>query len=143
MGLRTRPVHALLTQPGFERYAAIAYVSGKSSTWPLPRCSSLLRILGVWFLLLAMVAAVVDGTKTLAGGGQLVVTPLGDQWLALSPDEPFSRQGRGRHPCWRRRCGTRVIAHVLQAPTWLVFGLIGVRLFWLGRKRRPVEVFIN
>ena len=29
----------------------------------------LLRILGVWLLLLAMVAAVVDATKSFAGGG--------------------------------------------------------------------------
>ena len=29
----------------------------------------LLRIMGVWLLLLAMVAAVVDATKSLAGGG--------------------------------------------------------------------------
>ena len=34
----------------------------------------LLRILGVWLLLLAMVAAVIDATKTLAGGGQWVVS---------------------------------------------------------------------
>jgi hypothetical protein len=36
-----------------------------------------------------------------------------------------------------------VIAHVLQAPTWVVFGILGVLLYWLGQKRKPVEVFIN
>ena len=39
----------------------------------------LLRIIGVWLLLLAMVAAVVDATKSLAGGGTWVVTPMGEQ----------------------------------------------------------------
>ena len=40
----------------------------------------LLRLLGVWLLLLAMVAAVIDATKSLAGGGAWVVTSLGQQW---------------------------------------------------------------
>ncbi len=101
-----------------------------------------LRILGVWFLLLAMVAAVVDGTKSLAGGGQLVVTPLGDQWLALSPTSLQAAKAavvtNVAPALW-----DPVIATILQAPTWLVFGLIGGALYWLGRKRRPVEIFIN
>ena len=46
----------------------------------------LLRIFGVWLLLLAMVAAVVDATKSLAGGGTWVVTPMGEQWQALNAD---------------------------------------------------------
>ena len=47
---------------------------------------TLLRIVGVWLLLLAMVAAVIDATKSLAGGGAWVVTPMGQQWQALSPE---------------------------------------------------------
>ena len=46
----------------------------------------LLRIFGVWLLLLAMGAAVVDATKSLAGGGAWVVTPLGEQWQAMSAE---------------------------------------------------------
>ena len=46
----------------------------------------LLRIFGVWLLLLAMVAAVVDATKSLAGGGAWVVTPMAEQWQALNAD---------------------------------------------------------
>jgi hypothetical protein len=135
------PVHALLTQPGFERDPAIAYVKTR---YNLAASAMLfvLRILGVWFLLLAMVAAVVDGTKSLAGGGQLVVTPLGDQWLALSPTSLQAAKAaivtNVAPALW-----DPVIATILQAPTWLVFGLIGGALYWLGRKRRPVEIFIN
>ncbi len=44
----------------------------------------LLRFIGVWFLLIAMVAAVVDATKSLAGGGTWVVTPMGEQWRAIN-----------------------------------------------------------
>jgi hypothetical protein len=36
-----------------------------------------------------------------------------------------------------------MIAEILNAPTWVVFGILGVVLFWLGRKRTPAEVFIN
>ena len=45
-----------------------------------------LRTLGIWLLLLAMVAAVVDATKSLAGGGAWAVTPLGEQWRQLFPE---------------------------------------------------------
>jgi hypothetical protein len=36
-----------------------------------------------------------------------------------------------------------VIVSILAAPTWVVFGILGVFLYWLGQKRKPVEVFIN
>ena len=36
-----------------------------------------------------------------------------------------------------------VITTILHAPTWVVFGILGVLLYWLGQKRKPVEVFIN
>jgi hypothetical protein len=103
---------------------------------------TLLRILGVWLLLLAMVAAVIDATKSLAGGGAWVVSPMGEQWKALSPETLTGFQG------WiQTTVGTwlwdPVLATILAAPTWLVFGILGVFLYWLGQKRKPVEVFIN
>ena len=79
----------------------------------------LLRIIGVWLLLVAMVAAVVDATKSLAGGGTWVVTPMGEQWKALNAQSLDA------------------------AKAWVVFGILGVLLYWLGQKRKPVEVFIN
>jgi hypothetical protein len=103
---------------------------------------TLLRIFGVWLLLLAMVAAVIDATKSLAGGGAWVVTPMGEQWKQLGPE---SLEGA---KAWvQTNAGTflwdPVIATILHAPTWVVFGILGVLLYWLGQKRRPVEVFIN
>jgi hypothetical protein len=104
--------------------------------------SLLLRILGVWLLLLAMVAAVIDATKTLAGGGAWVVTPLGDQWASLSPDSlAAAKAAVVTHAgpfLW-----DAVITEILHTPTWGVFGVLGVALFWLGRKRAPAEIFIN
>jgi hypothetical protein len=102
----------------------------------------LLRLLGVWLLLLAMVAAVVDATKSLAGGGAWVVTPMGEQWKALSPETLESAktaiQTDAAPFLW-----DPVMTTILGAPTWVVFGILGVLLYWLGQKRKPVEVFIN
>jgi hypothetical protein len=101
-----------------------------------------LRILGVWFLLLAMVAAVVDATKSLAGGGQLVITPLGLEWSSLSPAS-FDAAKTAIETNIAPVLWNPVITTILQAPAWIVFGLLGAALYWLGRKRRPIEVFIN
>jgi hypothetical protein len=102
----------------------------------------LLRIFGVWLLLLAMVAAVVDATKSLAGGGAWVVTPMGEQWQVLSPDSLAASKA------WIETNAGKflwdpVMTTILHAPTWVVFGILGVLLYWLGQKRKPVEVFIN
>ena len=102
----------------------------------------LLRILGVWLLLLAMVAAVIDATKSLAGGGAWVVTPMGEQWQALSPetlqDAKLAIETNVSPLLW-----DPVTTTILHAPTWVVFGILGVLVYWLGQKRKPVEVFIN
>jgi hypothetical protein len=102
----------------------------------------LLRILGVWFLLLAVVAAVIDATKSLAAGGAWVFTPLGQQWSNLSPDSLSAAK-----IAVETHVGTfmwnPMITEILNAPTWVVLGILGVLLFWLGRKRAPGEVFIN
>ena len=72
----------------FERDAAIAYVKGRDAVSALQGlCSFLLRILGVWLLLLAMVAAVIDATKSLAGQAALGCSRLWvQQWSSLNPD---------------------------------------------------------
>ena len=102
----------------------------------------LLRIFGVWLLLLAMVAAVVDATKSLAGGGAWVVTPMGEQWRTLNADSLAATK------TWVETTlgpfiWDPVMTTILHAPTWVVFGILGVLLYWLGQKRKPVEVFIN
>ena len=103
---------------------------------------TLIRLVGVWFLLLAMVAAVIDATKSLAGGGAWVVTPMGEQWKALNAQsldaaKAWVTSNAGPY-LW-----DPIISAILHAPTWVVFGILGVLLYWLGQKRKPVEVFIN
>jgi hypothetical protein len=102
----------------------------------------LLRILGVGCLLIAMVAAVIDAIKSLAGGGAWVVTPLGDQWSSLSPSSlAVAEAAVETHVgpfMW-----DPMITEVLHAPTWGVFGVLGLALFWLGVKRAPAEVLFD
>ena len=103
---------------------------------------TLIRLVGVWFLLLAMVAAVIDATKSLAGGGAWVVTPMGEQWKALNAQsldaaKAWVTSNAGPY-LW-----DPIITTILHAPTWVVFGILGVLLYWLGQKRKTVEVFIN
>ncbi|HZP08990.1 hypothetical protein [Methyloceanibacter sp.] len=102
----------------------------------------LLRVIGVWLLLIAMVAAVVDATKSLAGGGAWVVTPMGEQWKALNAQSLDAAKAwvvsHAGPAVW-----DPVITSVLNAPTWVVFGILGVLLYWFGQKRKPVEIFIN
>jgi hypothetical protein len=102
----------------------------------------LLRLLGIWLLLIAMVAAVLDATKSLAGGGAWVVTSLGQQWQSLSPDSLAAAK-----TAVETNVGPVLwnpfITEILNAPTWGVFGVLGIALYWLGRKRTPAEVFIN
>lgn len=102
----------------------------------------LLRTFGIWLLLLAMVAAVVDATKSLAGGSEWIVTPLGVQWGELFPEmlkgfQQWTTETVGPF-LW-----DPVFTSVLAAPTWVVFGVLGVFLYWLGQKPKEVEVFIN
>jgi MYXO-CTERM domain-containing protein len=101
-----------------------------------------LRILGVWLLLLAMVAAVMDATKSLAGGGAWVVTPLLQQWASLSP-ETLAAAKAAVETHMGSFFWNPVLTEMLNSPTWGVFGILGLVLYWLGRRRAPKEVFIN
>ena len=102
----------------------------------------ILRMLGVILLLFAMVALVVDGTKTLAANGQLIVTPFGRQWLDFSPDSLLAAKravSENLHPLvW-----DPLIATLLLWPTWVIFGGLGILLYWIGRKRYVVELYAN
>jgi hypothetical protein len=101
-----------------------------------------LRTLGIWLLLLAMVAAVVDATKSLAGGGAWAMTPLGEQWRQLFPEmlDGFRQWVINTVGDW---LWDPILLSILAAPTWVVFGILGVFLYWLGQKRKEVEVYIN
>ena len=101
-----------------------------------------LRFIARPLLLLAVVALVYDGTRTLAGGSGLVLTSLTEHWLAFSPRSMTAVQGfitRTISPgAWYGG-----VLRVFGLPAWLVVGALGLLLGWLGRKPQRAKVFIN
>lgn len=101
------------------------------------------RFIGLWLIAGALVALVVDGTKTIAAS-TLTVTPLGQSWYAISPTSLMSAQSfiQGTveayigHWLW-----DPLIVWILLLPTWLVLGLIGAWLVYVGRKRRVAAAY--
>lgn len=83
-------------------------------------------------LALALIAAVLDITRSIADSA-LVLTPLGIDWLRLSPASLNLTQSailEYVHPLiW-----DPVIQTILQAPTWFVLGVLWLFLAWLGRR---------
>lgn len=102
----------------------------------------LLRIIGVWLMLLAVVALVYDGTRILANNGDMVFTSLGEHWFALHPASLNTAQaGIERHVApflW-----DPVITTILLLPAWVVVGGLGALFYLLGYRRKKLDVFTN
>jgi hypothetical protein len=96
------------------------------------------RFVGLWLIAGALVALVIDGTKTIAAS-QLTVTPLGLAWYTISAPTLLASQTFVQqeveayvgHWLW-----DPLIVWILQLPSWLVLGLLGTWLVYVGRKRR-------
>lgn len=101
----------------------------------------IIRILGVWFLLAAVITLVIDATKSLAIN-KMVITSLGQQWYEFHKVSIEAAQKSVEthiHPfIW-----DPFITALLLWPSWALFALFGVILLWLGRKRKRTQVFSN
>ncbi len=105
----------------------------------------LTRFIGLWMIAGALVALVVDGTKTIAAE-TLTVTPLGQTWYSISPSTLIAAQSFVQekvetyigHWLW-----DPLIVWILLLPTWLVLGLLGAWLVYIGRKRRLRAVYAS
>ena len=99
-----------------------------------------LRLLGTWLLGIALILFIIDGTRSLAASA-LVMTPLGDTWLALHPqslaDVRLFLGSRFFGPLLET-----VVTAILALPGWLVLGVPGAFIAWLGRTRRA-RVFVK
>ncbi len=102
----------------------------------------ILRTIGIWLLLVAMIALTVDGTQSLASTEGWVMTPLGEHWFNLHAPSLNTSQAaveRYVHPyLW-----DPILVTILMTPTWIFFGVLGLLFYWLGRRRRRLEVFSN
>ncbi len=101
-----------------------------------------LRMLARPLLLVAVIALVYDGTRTLAGGSGLVMTSLLEHWNGLAPATLEALK-----TLMVKRLGAGIwdsgLLRLLKLPAWLVFGVLGLLLAYIGRKRQKVNVFIN
>jgi hypothetical protein len=100
-----------------------------------------LRLLASMLLLIAVIAIVFDGTRSLAAH-TLVLTSLGENWAKIAPATLAAARSavqRNTHPLvWD--LGVRKL---LLLPSWVVFGVLGVVVAYVGRQRRRVNVFAN
>ena len=96
------------------------------------------RFAGLWLIAGALVALVIDATKTVAAS-TLIMTPLGLAWSNLSPASLITAQEFVQrkveaftgHWIW-----DPLIQWILMLPTWAVIGAAGFFLTYLGRQRR-------
>jgi hypothetical protein len=101
----------------------------------------LLRFVGFWLFAAALVAAVLDGVRSIAASG-LVFSPVAETWEWVAPDSLAALRssiadGLGQPWLW-----DLVNTWVLGAPTALALGVLGLLLIAAGAKRRR-DVFIR
>jgi hypothetical protein len=104
---------------------------------------SFLRFLAGILLLVAVIAAIYDGTRALESkGGEIAMTSLGEQWLKVAPVSHKNAQAAVRRYTppfvW-----DGLIQRLLLLPTWAVFAGLGLLAAYTGRRRRRVNVFAN
>ncbi|MFK8253700.1 hypothetical protein [Ancylobacter terrae] len=94
----------------------------------------LLRFIGLWLLAGGFVAFVVDGTRSIAAS-DIVMTPLGEAWFAISEGTLAQFQAlvetRFSPEMWER-----FGVPLLMAPLAAVLGGLGLVLMLLGRTGR-------
>ena len=95
----------------------------------------LVRFAGFLLIAAAFVAVVIDGIRSIAAG-RLVLTPLGEAGFRLFPKTfPLIEPGVVRHVhpvLW-----DPILLNLFTLPTWLVTGLLGIVLLYLGRRPAP------
>lgn len=90
------------------------------------------RFVGLWVLAGAFVALVLDGVRSIASS-EIVTTPLGVTWLAVSPDS----LARFQAFITRSLSATvwdYLVVPVLGAPLFAVLGIAGALLLLIGRR---------
>ena len=101
------------------------------------------RFIGLWMVAGALVALVIDGTKTIVASA-LTMTPLGLAWFSISPSGLMQTQEFVQrriesyigHWLW-----DPLIQWILMAPTWVGLGIFGAWLVYMGRRRRARPLY--
>jgi hypothetical protein len=101
-----------------------------------------LRVLARIFLLLALIALVSDGTRTIANDSGLVVTSALQYWAELAPAmlENVKRTLSLKiHPVF----WDGVIVPLLSLPAWIVLGGSALLILYFARRRHKTNIFVN
>jgi len=97
---------------------------------------SLLRLIGVLFLAAGFILLIYDGAKSIADS-RVSIYKLGQLWtdIHVASLQAFQAKVQGTLPAvfWDPGMTT-----VLDQPSWLGLGVIGIALILLGRKRKPL-----
>jgi len=102
---------------------------------------TLLRFLAGVFLLVAVIFAVNDATR-LAGPDRASAVSVHQTWSAVSPNSLNAAQ-RGIQSATHSTVWNWGVLPLLQLPAWTLFGLLGLILAFLGRRRRRVNIYAN
>ena len=101
-----------------------------------------LRFLAFVFILVATIALVADLTPMLDGFGSFQSTRFVEHWRELAPKSVAASQkavSDATHPViWNL-----VISSIIHLPTFVLFGLFGLAASFAGRRREPINVFVN
>jgi hypothetical protein len=102
----------------------------------------MLRIFARILLLVALIALVSDGTRTLANDSGIVVTSALAYWTELAPTmlETVKRTLSLKiHPLF----WDAVLVPLLSLPAWLVLGGSAAIILYFARNRRETDIFAN
>ncbi|WP_375452319.1 hypothetical protein [uncultured Devosia sp.] len=94
----------------------------------------LVRIAGTWLVGLALVLAVIDGTKSL-GASRLAPTSLAQSWKSLNPSSLVAVESFFDSRYFANLLDG-AMAGLLSYPTFAVAGVTGIVLILLGRAPR-------
>ena len=113
----------------------IAASAEQSYFWRMLRFLS--RLAGYWLLAAALVAAVVDGAKSIAASA-LVLTPIGETWSMVaarlaSGEEPAQPDAAAAPLAWPLDV---LSAWLVSVPTAALLAVLGFVFLAVGRKRR-------
>ena len=96
----------------------------------------LFRSLGLWILAAAFILVIYDGTKSIAGN-RLYLTSLQTVWELINAGSLAKLK-----PLMSPYAGGMLwdpgMLTVLAAPTWSVFGVIGILFVLMGRRKKPL-----
>jgi hypothetical protein len=94
------------------------------------------RFFGLLILALAFILFIYDGARSIADN-TVRIYKLGDLWSSIHQNSLLLLQ-----PAVERHVAEwlwdPVILTVLEQPSWLVLGIVGILLMLLGRKKKPL-----